>query len=72
MEAWRVFKDTEAKTKAGRLGRVLEVFIDSGSLKIKWLDTEEIEVISASTIVSTRKVSWEDPLEEPHDPEPEA
>ncbi|MEK9131802.1 MAG: hypothetical protein AAB447_02750 [Patescibacteria group bacterium] len=65
MEAWRVFKDTEAKTSTGRLGRVLEVSIDSGSIKIKWQNNGEIEVISASAITSTRKVVWEDPLEEP-------
>ena len=64
MEAWRVFTNTEARTKDGHLGRVLEVFIDSGSIKVKWLDTKEIETIPASAIVSTRKVVWEDPLEE--------
>ncbi len=64
MEAWRVFVNTEAKTRDGRLGRVLEVFIDSGSIRVKWLDTGEIEIIPAPTIVSTRKVTWEDPLEE--------
>lgn len=64
MEAWRVFTNTEAKTKDGRLGRVIEVFIDSGSIKVKWLDTEETEIIPTASIISTRKVVWEDPAEE--------
>lgn len=64
MEAWRVFTNTEARTKDGRLGRVLEVFIDSGSIKVKWLDTGEIEIIPTTSIISTRKVVWEDTPEE--------